>query len=96
MTSSLYSNFGPRPIPARIGTRRHHILVRSLYGRTTKLSFSCSRDCPAKNSRSNASNGFKALNFLINLRGVLGFHDREPINEGTHDHGKVVRKHGKP
>lgn len=74
MTSSLFSYFGPRPIPARIGTRRHTIVVASLYGRSTKLSFSCCSDQLPGHTHSNIAEAFKASKIINSFRRSLFDH----------------------
>lgn len=74
MSASLFSPWGSRPIPARIGTRRHTIVVASLYGRTTKLSFSCTRDNLAQDPRRNLAEAFEAFRSAISFRRSLFAH----------------------
>lgn len=91
MTASLYSYFGPRPIPARIGPRRHTVLVRSLHGRTTKLSFSCCSDRPAKNSHGHTPNLLEAFRLAISFRRSLFAHGKNHEAWSVED----VRKSGR-
>lgn len=72
--SSLYSYFGSRPIPARIGTRRHHIVVRSGFRPLARMSFSSPHEKPSEHSRGHVSNLLEAFRLAISFRRSLFGH----------------------
>lgn len=76
-----FALFHPRSAPLELtGASRVQIVVPSLYGRTTKLTFSCSSDKLPGHTQSNLAEAFEAFRSAISFRRLLVLHDRERNN----------------